>query len=222
MIYRVPSNFPGAGRRVYPGFLQHTGFVAMNPDHHAKQPLRLLQGPDQGRRRQRRGAPQVLRRVQRRARHGRRLLPGNHQDRVPGLQPGQRHLGCEERGRQDRARAPAGHQDHGPAVGRRRTRRHLRLGPDRGRARPSAAACPRRASSTSRPRAPATTASSAAAAGATSSTRQVKAFILAAQQAGPPAGKAGRQGRRQKAAASGQPQSAAAATPPPRSAPASK
>ena len=36
VIYRVPSSFPGAGRRVYPGFLQHTGFVAMNPDHHAK------------------------------------------------------------------------------------------------------------------------------------------------------------------------------------------
>jgi poly(3-hydroxybutyrate) depolymerase len=36
VIYRVPSKFPGAGRRVYPGFLQHTGFVAMNPDHHAK------------------------------------------------------------------------------------------------------------------------------------------------------------------------------------------
>ncbi len=36
VIYRVPSNFPGAGRRVYPGFLQHTGFVAMNPDHHAR------------------------------------------------------------------------------------------------------------------------------------------------------------------------------------------
>ena len=34
VIYRVPSTFPGAGRRVYPGFLQHTGFVAMNPDHH--------------------------------------------------------------------------------------------------------------------------------------------------------------------------------------------
>jgi poly(3-hydroxybutyrate) depolymerase len=30
----VPSNFPGAGRRVYPGFLQHSGFVAMNPDRH--------------------------------------------------------------------------------------------------------------------------------------------------------------------------------------------
>ncbi len=36
VIYRVPSNFPGAGRRVYPGFLQHAGFVAMNPQHHAK------------------------------------------------------------------------------------------------------------------------------------------------------------------------------------------
>jgi poly(3-hydroxybutyrate) depolymerase len=34
LIYRVPNNFAGAGRRVYPGFLQHTGFVAMNPDRH--------------------------------------------------------------------------------------------------------------------------------------------------------------------------------------------
>ncbi|MGS4866379.1 polyhydroxyalkanoate depolymerase, partial [Acinetobacter baumannii] len=24
VIYRVPTNFPGAGREVYPGFLQHT------------------------------------------------------------------------------------------------------------------------------------------------------------------------------------------------------
>ena len=35
VIYRVPPTFPGAGRRVYPGFLQYTGFVAMNPDRHA-------------------------------------------------------------------------------------------------------------------------------------------------------------------------------------------
>ncbi|MBP7606061.1 MAG: polyhydroxyalkanoate depolymerase [Giesbergeria sp.] len=34
VIYRVPNNFPGTGRRVYPGFLQYTGFVAMNPDRH--------------------------------------------------------------------------------------------------------------------------------------------------------------------------------------------
>ncbi len=34
VIYRVPQNYPGANRRVYPGFLQHSGFVAMNPDRH--------------------------------------------------------------------------------------------------------------------------------------------------------------------------------------------
>jgi len=36
VIYRVPEKFPGSGRMVYPGFMQHTGFVAMNPDRHAK------------------------------------------------------------------------------------------------------------------------------------------------------------------------------------------
>ncbi|MCS6810210.1 MAG: polyhydroxyalkanoate depolymerase [Tepidimonas sp.] len=34
VIYRVPAGFPGEGRRVYPGFLQHAGFIAMNPDRH--------------------------------------------------------------------------------------------------------------------------------------------------------------------------------------------
>ncbi|CAD5374493.1 Esterase [Rubrivivax sp. A210] len=34
VIFAVPPNFPASGRRVYPGFLQHTGFVAMNPDRH--------------------------------------------------------------------------------------------------------------------------------------------------------------------------------------------
>ncbi len=36
VIYKVPAAFAGAGRRVYPGFLQHSGFVAMNPQNHAK------------------------------------------------------------------------------------------------------------------------------------------------------------------------------------------
>ena len=36
VIHRVPVKYPGFGRRVYPGFLQHLGFVAMNPDRHAK------------------------------------------------------------------------------------------------------------------------------------------------------------------------------------------
>ncbi|GAB2751366.1 polyhydroxyalkanoate depolymerase [Melaminivora jejuensis] len=50
VIYRVPSKFPGAGRMVYPGFLQHTGFIAMNPDRHATSHYdyfkNLVQGDD--------------------------------------------------------------------------------------------------------------------------------------------------------------------------------
>ena len=34
VIQRVPDKYPGYSRRVYPGFLQHLGFVAMNPDRH--------------------------------------------------------------------------------------------------------------------------------------------------------------------------------------------
>ncbi len=52
VIQRVPTNFPGAGREVYPGFLQHTGFVAMNPDRHLSSHydyfLDLVRGDDEG------------------------------------------------------------------------------------------------------------------------------------------------------------------------------
>jgi poly(3-hydroxybutyrate) depolymerase len=34
LIHRVPEKYPGFMRWVYPGFLQHLGFVAMNPDRH--------------------------------------------------------------------------------------------------------------------------------------------------------------------------------------------
>ena len=34
VIFKVPPSHPGYLRRVYPGFLQHAGFVAMNPDRH--------------------------------------------------------------------------------------------------------------------------------------------------------------------------------------------
>jgi poly(3-hydroxybutyrate) depolymerase len=36
VIYAVPPNYPGFGRKVYPGFLQHAGFIAMNPGRHAQ------------------------------------------------------------------------------------------------------------------------------------------------------------------------------------------
>jgi poly(3-hydroxybutyrate) depolymerase len=35
VIERVPGKYPGFMRQVYPGFLQHLGFVAMNPARHA-------------------------------------------------------------------------------------------------------------------------------------------------------------------------------------------
>jgi poly(3-hydroxybutyrate) depolymerase len=50
VIFRVPPNYPGANRRVYPGFMQHTGFIAMNPDRHVTSHydyfLDLIRGDD--------------------------------------------------------------------------------------------------------------------------------------------------------------------------------
>jgi poly(3-hydroxybutyrate) depolymerase len=50
VIHVVPPNYAGAGRSVYPGFLQHAGFMAMNPDRHLKSHyefyLDLLRGDD--------------------------------------------------------------------------------------------------------------------------------------------------------------------------------
>ena len=51
LIHTVPAQYPGAGRRVYPGFLQHAGFLSMNPDRHAKSHydfyLDLLRGDEE-------------------------------------------------------------------------------------------------------------------------------------------------------------------------------
>jgi poly(3-hydroxybutyrate) depolymerase len=51
VIYGVPANYPGFGRKVYPGFLQHAGFIAMNPGRHAQSHREfyqhLMQGDDE-------------------------------------------------------------------------------------------------------------------------------------------------------------------------------
>ena len=41
LISRVPSRYPGAGRRVYPGFVQLLAFVSMNVERHRKAHLDL-------------------------------------------------------------------------------------------------------------------------------------------------------------------------------------
>ena len=43
MIHTVPHGYAGAGRRVYPGFLQHMGFMAMNPGKHTQSHLAFVQ-----------------------------------------------------------------------------------------------------------------------------------------------------------------------------------
>jgi len=51
VIYAVPPNYPGFGRQVYPGFLQHAGFIAMNPGRHAQSHrefyMHLVRGDDE-------------------------------------------------------------------------------------------------------------------------------------------------------------------------------
>lgn len=43
VVNRVPLAYPGAGRRVYPGFLQLTGFMTMNMDRHFGAHLKMFQ-----------------------------------------------------------------------------------------------------------------------------------------------------------------------------------
>ena len=43
VIQRVPMRYPGFMRRVYPGFLQVAGFVAMNPDRHMESHVQYYQ-----------------------------------------------------------------------------------------------------------------------------------------------------------------------------------
>jgi len=93
VIYRVPDSFPGKGRRVYPGFLQHTGFVAMNPDRHAGNHYdyfkNLIKGDDASA-----DAHRAFYDEYNAVLDMDGLLSGNHCDRVPEVRAGERHLGC--------------------------------------------------------------------------------------------------------------------------------
>jgi poly(3-hydroxybutyrate) depolymerase len=43
VVQRVPMRYPGFMRRVYPGFLQFAGFVAMNPERHVESHVQYYQ-----------------------------------------------------------------------------------------------------------------------------------------------------------------------------------
>lgn len=47
-IHKVPKGYPGAGRRVYPGFVQLSGFIALNPMPHVKQYVNFVKNSVKG------------------------------------------------------------------------------------------------------------------------------------------------------------------------------
>ncbi len=83
-IARVPARYAGAGRRVYPGFYQLASFMAMNADRHINAQLgqlrRLFAEDAEGAA----SASPLLRRVFRRGRPARRVLPRDRRTGVPG------------------------------------------------------------------------------------------------------------------------------------------
>jgi poly(3-hydroxybutyrate) depolymerase len=48
LLHEVPPSYPGRGRLVYPGFLQHAGFIAMNPVRHVSSHLDFFHDLVQG------------------------------------------------------------------------------------------------------------------------------------------------------------------------------
>ena len=168
VIYRVPPNYPGAGRRVYPGFLQHTGFIAMNPDRHLKSHydyfLDLVRGDDDNAEAHREFYDEYNAVLDMPAEYYLDTIKAVFQDFA--LVNGTWTIG-------ERAGAPAGHHHDGAADHRRRARRHLRRRPDQGRAR-----AVHRHSGDRRfhydVQAPATTASSRAGAGAKGLSRSAR------------------------------------------------
>ncbi len=60
LISRVPRRYPGAVRRVYPGFVQLAAFMSMNLDRHVKRPCRAFHQPVAAASARRRGAPQAF------------------------------------------------------------------------------------------------------------------------------------------------------------------
>ena len=75
---------PGAGRRVYPGFVQLTAFMSMNVNRHHNAHQELYEHLAKGELEKAQGHQGVLRRVFRRARSGGRVLPRDRELGVPG------------------------------------------------------------------------------------------------------------------------------------------
>ena len=105
LIARVPLRYPGAGRRVYPGFVQLSAFMSMNIDRHRKAHLDLYEQLARGETEKAKADEGLLRRVFRRPRPRRGVLPRDGGLGVPGGAPRQGR--ARSSGRAGRPRAPS-------------------------------------------------------------------------------------------------------------------
>ena len=139
VISTVPFNYPGAMRRVYPGFLQLTSFITMNLDRHVNAHVRqfehLVKGDDDNAEGHRRFYDEYLAVMDLSAEYYLQTIQVVFKEHL--LPRG----AWVSRGRKIDPSAIETALDDG----RRRARRHFRHRPDQGRARPDAAH-PRRTS----------------------------------------------------------------------------
>ena len=158
----VPIRYPGAFRRVYPGFVQLTAFMSMNIERHVKAHKELYENLANGEAREGGEYQSVLRRIFRRARPRRRVLSGDGAADLSGIRAAARQARMARHSRRSERDPP-----HHAADGRRRARRHLRRRPDRCRARSVQQSCAHISSATTCRPASAITACSQASAGRT-------------------------------------------------------
>ena len=97
VIATVPMIYPGAGRKVYPGFLQLAGFMTMNLGSHLishwEMFKHLVVGDEEGAE----PTPEILRGISLGLRHDRRILPADGRRGVPAAPASQGR--AEHRGR---------------------------------------------------------------------------------------------------------------------------
>ena len=90
VVATVPMIYPGAGRKVYPGFLQLAGFMTMNLGSHLVSHWEMFKHLVVGDEESAASDPAILRRISLGLRHDRRVLPADGRRRVPAAPACQR------------------------------------------------------------------------------------------------------------------------------------
>ena len=124
VIATVPYLYPGAGRTVYPGFLQLAGFMTMNLGNHLISHWEMFKHLVAGRRRERRRDQGFLRGISLGLRHDRRILPADRRRRLPApsaaqgrAHPSRPHASIRPRSRDVALLAIEGERDDISGVG---------------------------------------------------------------------------------------------------------